>query len=58
MCSWSDFTKMMAEYCGQAINDIKFGHRDEFLSPVKRPAFSVLNKTKIKDTLRIVKHIG
>jgi len=53
VCSWFDFTKMIAEYSGQTICDIQPCHSDEFPSPVKRPAFSVLDKTKAKDTFGI-----
>lgn len=50
VCSWFDFTKMIAEYSGQTDCDIQPCHSDEFPSSVKRPAFSVLDKTKVKDT--------
>ena len=50
VCSWYDFTKMIAEYAGNTACDIQPCHSDEFPSPVKRPAFSVLDKTKVKDT--------
>lgn len=50
VCSWYDFTKMIAEYSGQKECDIQPCHSDEFPSMVKRPAFSVLDKTKIKET--------
>lgn len=50
VCSWFDFTKMIAEYSGQTDCDIQSCHSDEFPSPVKRPSFSVLDKTKIKET--------
>ena len=53
VCSWFDFTKMIAEYSGQTNCDIKPCHSEEFPSPVKRPAFSVLDKTKIKQTYSI-----
>ena len=50
VCSWFDFTKMIAEYAGQTKCDIQPCHSDEFPSPVKRPAYSVLDKTKVKQT--------
>lgn len=50
VCSWYDFTKMIAEYNGTTACDIRPCHSDEFPSPVKRPAYSVLDKTKIKET--------
>jgi dTDP-4-dehydrorhamnose reductase len=53
VCSWFDFTKMIAEYSGQTACDIQPCHSDEFPSPVKRPAFSVLDKTKVKDNFGI-----
>lgn len=53
VCSWFDFTKMIAEYSGQTECDIQPCHSDEFPSPVKRPAFSVLDKTKIKKSFGI-----
>ena len=52
-CSWYDFAKMIAEYSGQTKCKILPCHSDEFPSPVKRPAYSVLDKTKIKDTFSI-----
>lgn len=51
--SWYDFTKMIAEIAGNTECDIQPCHSDEFPSPVKRPAFSVLDKTKIKATFGI-----
>lgn len=53
VCSWLDFTKMIAEYSGQTQCNIQPCHSDEFPSPVKRPAFSVLDKTKIKETFGV-----
>ena len=53
VCSWYDFTKMIAEYSGHTACDIHPCHSDEFPSPVKRPAFSVLDKTKIKETFGV-----
>ena len=48
VCSWYDFTKKIAELAGNTECDIRPCHSDEFPSPVKRPAYSVLDKTKIK----------
>ena len=53
VCSWYDFTKMIAEYSAQNQCNIQPCHSEEFPSPVKRPAFSVLDKTKIKQTFGI-----
>ena len=51
--SWYDFTKLIAEIAGNKECDIQPCHSDEFPSPVKRPAFSVLDKTKVKETFGI-----
>ena len=53
VCSWFDFTKMIAEYSDQTTCDIQPCHSKEFPSPVKRPAFSVLDKTKVKETFGV-----
>ena len=53
VCSWYDFTKMIAEYAGQTSCDIQPCHSNEFPSPVTRPSYSVLDKTKIKETFGI-----
>ena len=50
VCSWYDFTKMIAEYSGQTECDVLPCHSNEFPSPVTRPSYSVLDKTKIKET--------
>jgi len=63
VCSWFDFTKIIQQIAVELetpeTSEI-FGthgackvlpcHSDEFPSPVKRPAYSVLDKTKIKET--------
>ncbi|MBV4222452.1 MULTISPECIES: dTDP-4-dehydrorhamnose reductase [Bacteroidales] len=53
VCSWYDFTKMIAEYNGTTACDIRPCHSDEFPSPVTRPSYSVLDKTKIKNIFGI-----
>lgn len=53
VCSWFDFTKMIAEYAGNTECDIQPCHSNEFPSPVKRPSYSVLDKTKIKETFGV-----
>ena len=64
VCSWYDFTKMIqqialeletSETCNMKLEThdkciVLPCHSDEFPSPVKRPAYSVLDKTKIKQT--------
>ena len=53
VCSWFDFTKKIAELAGNTGCDVQPCHSDEFPSPVKRPAYSVLDKTKIKQTFGV-----
>ncbi len=53
VCSWFDFTKIIAEYAGNTGCDIQPCHSNEFPSPVKRPAYSVLDKTKVKETFGV-----
>lgn len=56
VCSWFDFTKMIAEIAGNKACDIQPCHSDEFPSPVIRPSYSVLDKTKFKNTFGILVH--
>ena len=53
VCSWYDFAKMTAALAGHTDCDIQPCHSSEFPSPVTRPAYSVLDKTKIKETFGI-----
>lgn len=53
VCSWFDFTNMIAEIAGNTNCDIQPCHSDEFPSPVKRPAYSVLDKSKVKETFGV-----
>lgn len=48
VCSWFDFTKTIAEYSGHTGCDIQPCHSDEYPTSVKRPSYSVLDKTKLK----------
>ncbi|MBQ7273575.1 MAG: dTDP-4-dehydrorhamnose reductase [Bacteroidales bacterium] len=50
VCSWYDFAKAIAEYSGHTSCDIQPCHSGEFPSKVHRPAYSVLDKTLIKET--------
>ena len=64
VCSWFDFTKMIQQICLEVgyyeslpkkgdlevLCDIQPCHSNEFPSPVTRPSYSVLDKTKIKET--------
>lgn len=53
VCSWFDFTKVIADIVGNKECDIQPCHSDEFPSPVKRPSYSVLDKTKLKNAFEI-----
>ena len=53
VCSWFDFTKMIAEYNGTTACNVQPCYSCDFPSPVKRPSYSVLDKTKIKSTFGI-----
>ena len=48
VCSWFDFTKMIAEYNGTTACNVQPCYSSDFPSPVKRPSYSVLDKSKIK----------
>ena len=50
VCSWYDFAQLIGRYGGRTC-DIRPCHSGEFPSKVKRPAYSVLDKSKIKQTL-------
>ena len=50
VCSWYDFTKVIARMAGNDSCDIQPCHSDEFPSKVVRPSYSVLDKTKFKKT--------
>lgn len=52
VCSWYDFAKEICELSGNSC-DIQPCHSDEFPSKVKRPNFSVLDKTKVKNTFNV-----
>lgn len=53
VCSWYDFATMIAEYASNTDCKIRPCHSNEFPSPVVRPSYSVLDKTKIKETFGI-----
>ena len=63
VCSWYDFTKMIQQVAVElnvqgsaqiAQCDVQPCHSDEFPSPVKRPSYSVLDKTKIKEVFGVI----
>ncbi len=53
VCSWFDFTKAIAECSGNTACAISPCHSSEFPSKVIRPAYSVLDKTKFKETFGV-----
>ncbi len=52
VCSWYDFAIAIAQYSGSPCTIVPC-HSDEYPSPVVRPSYSVLDKTKIKRTFNI-----
>lgn len=52
--SWYDFAKEVAVLSGNFMCDIQPCHSEEFPSKVKRPHFSVLDKTKVKATFEVI----
>ncbi|MDE5637230.1 MAG: NAD(P)-dependent oxidoreductase, partial [Alistipes sp.] len=53
VCSWYDFAVEIARAVGHDKCEIRPCHSSEFPSKVARPAYSVLDKTKIKETFGI-----
>lgn len=53
VCSWYDFAIKIAELANNKNCNIQPCHSEEFPSPVKRPAYSVFDKTKIKETFGV-----
>lgn len=53
VCSWYDFAVEIAAVAGNTACRINPCHSSEFPSPVTRPPYSVLDKTKIKETFDI-----
>lgn len=53
VCSWYDFAVEIAAAAGNTSCLINPCHSSEFPSPVTRPPYSVLDKTKIKNTFDI-----
>jgi dTDP-4-dehydrorhamnose reductase len=53
VCSWYDFTQMIARIAGHKDCDIRPCYSSEYPSPVKRPAYSVLDKRSIRETFGI-----
>lgn len=53
VCSWYDFAKMIQEYSGLSGCAVSPCHSSEFPSPVVRPSYSVLDKTRIKSVFGV-----
>ena len=53
VCSWYDFTKAIHRLAGITTCCVKPLHTEEYPTPAKRPHYSVLDKTKIKETYYI-----
>ena len=53
VCSWYDFTKTIHRIAGIKKCKVRPLHTEEYPTPAKRPHYSVLDKTKIKDTFGI-----
>lgn len=53
VCSWYDFTQMIAKIAGNKACDIQPCYSSEYPSPVTRPAYSVLDKRIIKETFGV-----
>ena len=53
VCSWYDFTQMIARIAGHKDCDIRPCLSAEYPSAVKRPAYSVLDKRSIRETFGI-----
>ena len=52
VCSWYDFAVEIRDLCGN-ICDIRPCHSDEIPSKVKRPHYSVLDKTNVKSSVGV-----
>lgn len=53
VCSWYDFTKAIHRMAGITTCNVRPLHTSEYPTPACRPAYSVLDKTKIKGTYNI-----
>lgn len=53
VCSWYDFTQMIAKIAGNKNCDIQPCYSSEYPSPVTRPSYSVLDKRTIKETFGV-----
>ena len=53
VCSWYDFTRAIHRIAGITTCRVRPLHTEEYPTPAARPHYSVLDKTKIKETLNI-----
>lgn len=53
VCSWYDFAMTIRKMAGHEACQINPCHSSEYPSPVKRPAYSVLDKSKFKQTFHL-----
>ena len=53
VCSWYDFTRAIHRIAGITTCQVRPLHTEEYPTPAARPHYSVLDKTKIKETLGI-----
>ena len=53
VCSWYDFTRAIHRIAGITTCHVRPLHTEEYPTPAARPHYSVLDKTKIKETLNI-----
>ena len=53
VCSWYDFTKAIHRLTGITACKVNPLHTEEYPTPAKRPHYSVLDKTKIKNMYHI-----
>ena len=53
VCSWYDFTQMIHHLAGIGTCKLRPLHTEEYPTNANRPHYSVLDKTKIKDTYGI-----
>ena len=53
VCSWYDFTQMIAKIAGNSNCDIQPCYSSEYPSPVTRPAYRVLDKRTIKEVFGV-----
>ena len=53
VCSWYDFAQMIARIAGHNGCDVQPCRSSEFPSPVRRPAYSVLDKRSIRETFGV-----